>query len=492
MNNYNGSAVGSNNTFPLIKRSSAIILATILLTDTMPVYASNFLDDASVGGNIFFWNRDRERRNIEETRDPNTNKVISRHVGKYKSNIRQSTFNANLDIKSGYIADMLAVELGGYGAWEVSNGGNGHPNEIGFSGAKKRWDEDWKKDVSGLSFYKAQVNFKLDELFWIKAGYIQPSGQTLLAPHWSLLPGTYRGFETGTTLDFQDHGALSMSYMWADKYKAPWYKELDNLRQWDNKTRISYLHSAGFKYDFKNNFVLESAFGQAHNYMNQYFAKGSYKMDVLDNPLSMSYQFYGAKDQSHNGLDVYDGLAWLQSASLQYQVGPVGLRAEGVMVKAEGNQGFFLQRMTPSYASSNGRLDVWWNSRSDFNADGEKALFGEISYDLGHLSHYLAGWRTATSYAYGWDAKPNSSKDANGHRKYKNDRLVESAWNFDLSYTVQESWAKDTSFQFHYTRYNNHSNIPSWGHGYDNIFQDEHDMKFIVIFPFTIFSPNQK
>lgn len=492
MNNYNGSAVGSNNTFPLIKRSSAIILATILLTDTMPVYASNFLDDASVGGNIFFWNRDRERRNIEETRDPNTNKVISRHVGKYKSNIRQSTFNANLDIKSGYIADMLAVELGGYGAWEVSNGGNGHPNEIGFSGAKKRWDEDWKKDVSGLSFYKAQVNFKLDELFWIKAGYIQPSGQTLLAPHWSLLPGTYRGFETGTTLDFQDHGALSMSYMWADKYKAPWYKELDNLRQWDNKTRISYLHSAGFKYDFKNNFVLESAFGQAHNYMNQYFAKGSYKMDVLDNPLSMSYQFYGAKDQSHDGLDVYDGLAWLQSASLQYQVGPVGLRAEGVMVKAAGNQGFFLQRMTPSYASSNGRLDVWWNSRSDFNADGEKALFGEISYDLGHLSHYLAGWRTATSYAYGWDAKPNSSKDANGHRNYKNDRLVESAWNFDLSYTVQESWAKDTSFQFHYTRYNNHSNIPSWGHGYDNIFQDEHDMKFIVIFPFTIFSPNQK
>lgn len=492
MNNYNGSAVGSNNTFPLIKRSSAIILATILLTDTMPVYASNFLDDASVAGNIFFWNRDRERRNIEETRDPNTNKVISRHVGKYKSNIRQSTFNANLDIKSGYIADMLAVELGGYGAWEVSNGGNGHPNEIGFSGAKKRWDEDWKKDVSGLSFYKAQVNFKLDELFWIKAGYIQPSGQTLLAPHWSLLPGTYRGFETGTTLDFQDHGALSMSYMWADKYKAPWYKELDNLRQWDNKTRISYLHSAGFKYDFKNNFVLESAFGQAHNYMNQYFAKGSYKMDVLDNPLSMSYQFYGAKDQSHDGLDVYDGLAWLQSASLQYQVGPVGLRAEGVMVKAAGNQGFFLQRMTPSYASSNGRLDVWWNSRSDFNADGEKALFGEISYDLGHLSHYLAGWRTATSYAYGWDAKPNSSKDANGHRNYKNDRLVESAWNFDLSYTVQESWAKDTSFQFHYTRYNNHSNIPSWGHGYDNIFQDEHDMKFIVIFPFTIFSPNQK
>ena len=365
-----------------------LILSLTVLTSVTPVYAayeSNFVDDSSLTGNVFFWNRDRERKNIDEH--------------KYEKNLRHSSFNTNLDFKSGYIADRFAIELGGYGAWEVSNGGNGHPNEIGFSGANTRWGEDWKKDVSGLSFYKALVNFKLDEKFWLRAGYIQPSGQTLLAPHWSLLPGTYRGVEFGTLLDFDDAGALSMSYMWKDKYKAPWYKRLYEFKQWGKGKKIDYLHSAGLKYDFKNDFVIESAFGQAQNYMNQFFGKASYKTDVFNNPLTMSYQFYGAKDQSHKGKDVYDGLAWLQAATLGYQMGPVGLRFEGVVVKAEGEQGFFLQRMTPDYASSNGRLDIWWNSRSDFNANGEKALFAEITYDLGDLSHYLTGWRTGASYA---------------------------------------------------------------------------------------------
>ena len=51
-------------------------------------------------------------------------------------------------------------------------------------------------------------------------------------------------------------------------------------------------------------------------------------------------------------------------------------------MKAEGQQGYFLQRMTPTYASSNGRLDIWWDNRSDFNADGEKAVFFGAMYDL--------------------------------------------------------------------------------------------------------------
>ncbi|ORF44935.1 OprD family outer membrane porin [Gilliamella apicola] len=453
-----------------------LILSLTVLTSVTPVYAAyegNFVDDSSLTGNVFFWNRDRERKNIDEH--------------KYEKNLRHSSFNTNLDFKSGYIADRFAIELGGYGAWEVSNGGNGHPNEIGFSGTNTRWEEDWKKDVSGLSFYKALVNFKLDDKFWLRAGYIQPSGQTLLAPHWSLLPGTYRGVEFGTLLDFDDAGALSMSYMWTDKYKAPWYKRLYEFKQWGKGKKIDYLHSAGLKYDFKNNLVIESAFGQAQNYMNQFFGKASYKTDVFNNPLTMSYQFYGAKDQSHKGKDVYDGLAWLQAATLGYQMGPVGLRLEGVVVKAEGEQGFFLQRMTPDYASSNGRLDIWWNSRSDFNANGEKALFAEITYDLGDLSNYLTGWRTGASYAYGWDAKPSTNKQFNQKK-----RLVESAYNFDLGYTVQNGWIKDTSLQLHFTKYNNHTNIPSWGGGYGNIFQDERDIKFIVIVPFTVFNAKQK
>ncbi|ARJ40749.1 hypothetical protein B1H58_01205 [Pantoea alhagi] len=100
--------------------------------------------------------------------------------------------------------------------------------------------------------------------------------------------------------------------------------------------------------------------------------------------------------------------------------------------------------MTPSCGSSNGRLDIWWDARSDWNANGEKAIFAGVMYDLG-----------------GWD--------------------------LDLFYTIQQGRAKDTLFKLHFTRYNNHSNLSSYGGGYGNIFQDKKEVKFIVIAPFTVF-----
>ncbi len=55
------------------------------------------------------------------------------------------------------------------------------------------------------------------------------------------------------------------------------------------------------------------------------------------------------------------------------------------------------------------------------------------------------------------------------------------------SHTIQDGRAKGTMFKLHFTEYDNHSDIPSWGGGYGNIFQDERDVKFMVIAPFTIF-----
>ncbi len=85
------------------------------------------------------------------------------------------------------------------------------------------------------------------------------------------------------------------------------------------------------------------------------------------------------------------------------------LRLEGTWVKADGQQGYFLQgyflqRMTPTYASSNGRLDIWWDNRSDFNANGEKAIFFGAMYDLKNWN--LPGFAIGASYVYAWDAKP--------------------------------------------------------------------------------------
>lgn len=76
--------------------------------------------------------------------------------------------------------------------------------------------------------------------------------------------------------------------------------------------------------------MLEAAFGQAEGYIDQYFAKASYKFDIAGSPLSTSYQFYGTRDKVSDGSvnDIYDGTAWLQALTFGYKVGQVDLRLE--------------------------------------------------------------------------------------------------------------------------------------------------------------------
>jgi hypothetical protein len=93
------------------------------------------------------------------------------------------------------------------------------------------------------------------------------------------------------------------------------------------------------------------------------------------------------------------------------------------------------------------------------------------------------------SYVYGWDAKPADWYiNAAGQREDNaSNKIKESSYSLDALYTVQEGRAKGTLFKLHFTQYDNHSENPSWGGGYGNMFQDERDVKFIVIAPFTIF-----
>ncbi|HBI09613.1 MAG TPA: outer membrane porin, OprD family [Franconibacter pulveris] len=458
------------------RRARLLLLASVsalsTLSFTPAVYSTGFIDDSTLTGGLYYWQRERDRKDVIED--------------KYKTNLSHSTWNGNLDFSSGYAADLFGVDVALFTAIEMAeNGDSAHPNEIAFSSSNKAYDEEWSGDKSGISLYKAAAKFKYGPL-WARAGYLQPSGQTLLAPHWSFMPGTYQGAEAGASADYGEAGLLSFSYMWSNAYKAPWHLEMDKFYQNDKATRVDYLHSLGAKYDFKNNFILEAAFGQAQGYIDQYFAKASYKFDIAGNPLAASYQFYGARDKVSDGSgnDIYDATAWLQALTFGYRLGPVDLRLEGTWVKADGQQGYFLQRMTPTYASSNGRLDIWWDNRSDFNANGEKALFVGAMYDLTHLK--LAGWSVGASYAYAWDAKPSSAPTRDGY--YDPDyRLKESAYSLDAIYTFVEGRAKGATFKLHFTQYDNHSAIPSYGGGYGNIFQDERDVKFMFIAPFTLF-----
>jgi len=459
-------------------KKSVFIMVTLSAISGLAYFpratASGFMEDASLTGNLYGWQRHRERKEL----DP-----ISNKRGQYQQNLHHTTLNGSLDFSSGYAAGLIGLDLAAFGVAELSGKGPAAPNEIGFSDAKTRWDENWTGDKNGLSVYKAAVKINYHD-YWLRGGYLQPTGQSLLAPHWSFLPGTYRGLETGARYTFPDSGELTFTWMWTDEYKAPWYRNMYKFRKADGITGIRYLHSFGAKYAFNNDLILEGAFGQAAGYIDQYFSKISYAWPVGENKLSSSWQVYAARDKETGGAananDVYDGLAWLQAITLGYSIGPFALRLEGTWVKAEGNQGFFLQRMTPGYATSNGRLDVWWDSRSDFNANGEKALFAGVMYDLRNWQ--LPGWAIGASYASGWDAKPSTASLYN-----QSQRLKESAWNLDLLYTVPQGALKDASIRLHYTRYNNHSDLPSWSGGYGNIFQDERDIKLIVIAPFTVF-----
>ena len=474
------------------RRGPAIVIAGLMAGSAggyaPAVSAAGFIDDSTLSGGLYYWQRERDRKDLSPTKtvtqpDGSVTTLNNPDYDRYATNLSHATSNFNLDFSSGYAWDMFGLDLAAFTAVELAeSSASGHPNEIAFSTSNRAYEEDYSGDKSGVSIYRAAAKFKSHGA-WAQAGYIQPKGQTLLAPHWSFMPGTYRGIEAGYSRDFQQAGELSFSYMWADEYKAPWHLETDGFRQADQQTPVDYLHSIGAKYDFKNDFILEAAYGQAEGYVDQYFLKGSYKIDIAGSPLTTSYQFYGAEDRLGDKNDpnsLYDGLAWLQGLTFGYDPGPATWRLEGTWVKAEGNQGYFLQRMTPTYATSNGRLDIWWDNRSDFNANGEKALYAGVMVDL--KTWQLPGLSVGGSYVYAWDARPSTNPVYD-----QSQRLKESAWSLDTVYTVQDGRAKDTQIKLHYTQYNNHSNLPSWSGGYGNIFQDEKDIKFMVIAPFTVF-----
>lgn len=408
--------------------------------------ANGFLEDSSLTGTLYYWQRKRSGRNMA---DGST----------YQTNLSHSTLNASLDFKSGYAANVIGFDIGAFTAVQIAEAmASGHPNEVAFSTSKRSSDENGSGDRNGVSLYKAAAKLRYGPA-WLRAGYIQPTGQTLLDTQSSFLPGTYQGVESGTVIDLGPAGDISLSYMWANKYKAPWYTSLDNFYRNDNSTKISFLHSFGLKYNFQDRLALEAAYGHAQGYMDQYFAGVGYQFDVAQRPLSAKYQFYGAHDRvpsdsitdpdSNNNL--YDGLAWLQAVALRYNADPFEVRLEGTWIRAKGNQGYFLQRMTPGYASSNGRLDIGWDNGSDFNAHGEKALYFAVMYDLSGWQ--LPGGSVGASYAYGWNARPSSYKAFD-----QSQRLSESAFAVDVAYTAQQGQLKGMQIKLHFNQHNKHSN----------------------------------
>ena len=134
--------------------------------------------------------------------------------------------------------------------------------------------------------------------------------------------------------------------------------------------------------------------------------------------------------------------------------------------------GYFAYRLTSRYGSSNGAYEPWWDNRSDWDHDNEKAVFVAVARDLSDI--IAPGWDAGVSYALGWDGR---AYGVSGH-------LKEQAVGLDLGYTFQDGYMEGASVKLHYTWYDNMSGFNSWW-PYQNAFQDEHDIKFSLVIPFS-------
>lgn len=424
-----------------------------------------FVKDSKLTGGLFYFQRDRQRIQGGATGD-----------GKYHSNLSHGTAQAALNFNSGYAWNFIGLDLGGFGAYDLSiDESNGVNEENEFSFIGKKWGD--KMDgvaEGGFSLSNAALKFKLGDSVTAKGGYTQLYVPGVIGVNWSYQPGTYRGGQIEGNF-----GGLYLTYAIADEYKAPWFKETAGFSKksmyagstaFNDENSIDYIHGLAARYTFENGTAVTGSFGQSEGYMDSYHFKLAHKFDVLGG-LSTSYQFYGSETDNSD----YNGLAWQQALTASWAMGPYGFRLEGLWTKAEGDLGNYLPRLTTGYANSQGANEIWWDSRSDWNENNEKALFAGVTRSLDDLVG-APGWTVGVSGAYGWDAENGNSTRVDGK---------EWAANFDVMYTVQDGKLKGTLFKLHFTDYNNKQDeLGSWY--YPNMFTSERDVKFHIIAPFTI------
>ncbi|ACS85193.1 OprD family outer membrane porin [Musicola paradisiaca] len=437
-------------------------LFLFVFSDIHDSTASDFIRDTTINGVLYY-------SDISEyQREPANSST-------YQMSMYQATSAINLTLQSGYYRDFFGIDAGYYQAQKISDRKN-TIDEVGMNNAQTVWDETWEGNRSGGSLYKAHAKFKYHS-YWLNAGYIAPSGKTLVSSNWNISPGTYRGIESGANWNIFTHDKLSLAYFISDQYKAPWYTRFYSFRAMDRVTPISHIFSIGGSYQH-DHWLAEAAYGQSKNYLEQYMWKLTYSPYTDKNTFKINYQIYIANDKSTD--NIYDGAAWLQGLSLSYQALPFDILIEATQVNAPGNQGYFTTRLTPTYASSAGRMDFWWDSISDFNADGEKALFVEMKYSLSTLN--LPNWSLGTSYAVGWGARPSTNLNYDQER-----RIHESAVGFYIKYELPDNQLfKGGNIKLRYVKYANHSGITSYSNGFNNTPQDQNNVKLTITLPFSL------
>lgn len=434
-----------------------------------PAYAaevSEFFSESTISGNVNFFMRARDRAG----KDGNGNDTSK------GTNLDHGSIFANLGFHSGYVADTVgfdAVIYSTFDMWAGEETGGSFEHEMNFFDCSSPYGATTSCDSfqtdNGVSYATAALKFKFGEDFNAKLGYFQPSVPSTLGVNWSFAPGTYRGGEVGANFD-----ALSLGFVYADQYKAPWFKETYEFRDgsfWGSAGKdVGDVYSFGARYAFENGISLDAGYGGLTDGDRKNFhvkVKGT-----TDGGLYWSPQLYVVDDDNQ-----YDSTAFQAALLTSFSQGQYSYRAEATYTSADsddkrGQVGNMAYRLTEQYGGSNGAYEVWWNNRSDFNHDGEYAFFLSATRDFSDIGG--TGFSAGLSGAYGAGAK------AAGY-----DELVEYAYSFFANYAIQGGALKDANISFYYTNFYNDSDASDWG-PYSNAFNDETDFKLILTMPFGV------
>ena len=117
---------------------------------------------------------------------------------------------------------------------------------------------------------------------------------------------------------------------------------------------------------------------------------------------------------------------------------------------------------------------MWWDARSDWNADNEKAAYCGAMRTLDDLFP-IAGFSAGAGAAFGFDGRGYGTAE----------HLKEWAFTFDLNYVKTDGPLEGAFVKLHYTEYRNGTAQPSWG-TYRNAFQSERDLKLLIGIPFSL------
>lgn len=449
-----------------------------------PSLIQAFTEKAELSSSVFLFARDRER--YERVQIPNISArdrydLIDRiedRLSGYQSDLSHTTLQAALTWQTDMEHPWLSYQLSLMGATDLTYDDKATRNvENEFSFAGDKWGQEEGKADSDIVVMANALTFK----FWQQALQITLGNSAHYVPgvigvNWSNYPGTYQGIQLNYTQD-----NLKLYAAWSNEYKAPWYRytqKFYKVNAWEDynaSNEIDYIYGVGLQYQ-KDSYTLETSYGKSQDYLESYFFKIAKSFDVLKS-LQLSYLFYGSDSLDKNQFELYQGTAWQQGLRLLGETQNFNFRIEALVNKAEGF-GNYIPRLTRGYANSQGNSEFWWDSRSDWNHDGEKAVFAGI-WGNPWQEFGLANFTFGISGAYGWNAK----RWVDQSRDYQAPLGKEWALNYDLIYTFASGQLKGTKVQLHYTDYNNQQDEKgSWY--YPNMFTSEHDIKLNISFNF--------